>query len=667
MITHSLEQGSPAWLAHRRQFFNASDAPAMMGCSPYKTRDQLLHEMHTGLTAEVDAATQRRFDDGHRYEALARPHAAAIVGEELFPVTGSVGRYSASFDGLTMAEDTAFEHKTLNAELRACMRDEGNGWDLPKHYQVQMEQQLMVSGAERVLFTASKWEGDTLIEFKHCWYASDPKLRAQIVAGWEQFDKDLCAYEPVEKTVAPVGAAVTALPSIAVTVEGTIVVKDNFKAFEVALRDFIEHRLIRKPESDQDFADLDKQIKALKGAEAGLDAMEVQLLSQVAPIDAAKRTKDMLLAMARENRLMAEKLLAARKEQIKVEQVQRGVKALAEHVEALNTSLGGKYMPMVQADFGAAIKGLRTVDSLKNAIDSLLATTKISSSATANLIAINLNTFKERTADYQFLFADKAQLLLKANEDLQAIITTRVEAHERAEAEKLEKQRAAIREQERIKAEAEARDKLLAEQQAEDSLIASIWVNARRIEGDSSAYILKAKAAFETGAKDFEDDLRPRVAAAVKEAREEMVAKLKTATEREEAEAAKPAAVVVAAPAPAPATVDAGATRQVQQVISQATAAAPSAAPTYTPLTTAKATAGAPVAAPKPAGPPTLKLGEINARLAVVSVTAAQLSQLGFEPAAREKSAVLFHESQYPAICDAIVNSVQKSRELVTA
>ena len=60
-----LTQGTPSWHAHRAQHFNASDAPAMMGVSPYKTRSELLHELATGMVPEVDASTQCRFDDGH--------------------------------------------------------------------------------------------------------------------------------------------------------------------------------------------------------------------------------------------------------------------------------------------------------------------------------------------------------------------------------------------------------------------------------------------------------------------------------------------------------------------------------------------------------------------------------------------------------------------------
>ena len=118
MKTHNLVQGSPEWHAHRSTHFNASDAPAMMGCSPYKTRTELLHELKTGIAPTVDAATQRRFDEGHRIEALARPLAEEIIGEVLYPVVGSEGELSASFDGLTMDESIDFEHKSLNAELR---------------------------------------------------------------------------------------------------------------------------------------------------------------------------------------------------------------------------------------------------------------------------------------------------------------------------------------------------------------------------------------------------------------------------------------------------------------------------------------------------------------------------------------------------------------------
>lgn len=195
MQKHDLVQGSPEWLAYRMNHHNASDAPAMLGLSPYKSRDALLLELHTGLASEVSAETQRVFNDGHRFEALARPLAEQIIGEDLYPVVGSECKLSASFDGLTMLEDVAFEHKSLNNELWAVMVEGITGADLPLHYQVQMEQQCLIAGCERVLFMASKWDADgALVEERHCWYEPNPELRARILAGWTQFEADLCEF-----------------------------------------------------------------------------------------------------------------------------------------------------------------------------------------------------------------------------------------------------------------------------------------------------------------------------------------------------------------------------------------------------------------------------------------------------------------------------------------
>lgn len=54
-----------------------------------------------------------------------------------------------------------------------------------------------------------------------------------------------------------------------------------------------------------------------------------------------------------------------------------------------------------------------------------------------------------------------------------------------------------------------------------------------------------------------------------------------------------------------------------------------------------------------PAALPTLRLGMISERL-TFTVNAALLSSLGFEPSGKDKAAVLFHEHQFPAICDAL-------------
>ena len=48
MIIHEVKQGSPEWHALRANTRNASEAPAMMGVSPYKSRSALVREKATG-------------------------------------------------------------------------------------------------------------------------------------------------------------------------------------------------------------------------------------------------------------------------------------------------------------------------------------------------------------------------------------------------------------------------------------------------------------------------------------------------------------------------------------------------------------------------------------------------------------------------------------------
>ena len=442
MIYHDLIQGSPQWHAYRAQHHNASDAPAMMGVSPYKTRAQLLRETHTTVTADVTAETQALFDRGHEFEALCRPLAEEIVGESLYPVVGSAGKLSASFDGLTMGEDTVFEHKSLNKDLRACL-PVGDGSaidgpiDLPAQYRVQMEQQLMISGATRALFMASKWDDGRLVEARHCWYYPDAELRAEILRGWEQFEADLAAYVVPAATEIVVAKAVTALPGVAVQVSGSLVVKDNFGAFEVALRDFIDNQLIREPSTDQDFADLKLQIEALEKAEAALDGAEAAMLAQVGGIDAAKRVKDMLHKLARDNRLMAEKLLEAKKTKIREDIVIEARGKLAEHVLALTTECAPAVLNQAGlGDFASAIKNKRTVQSLRDSADAELTRSKGALDEQARRIRANLVLHRELAAGHETLFADLAVLLHKAADDFTAAVRQRITDHLAAEAKR---------------------------------------------------------------------------------------------------------------------------------------------------------------------------------------------------------------------------------------
>ena len=458
MKTLNLVQGSPEWHQHRATHHNASDAPAMMGCSPYKTRTRLLDELTGKASTEIDAGTQKRFDDGHRFEALARPLAEQIIGEELFPCVGEEGKLSASFDGLTLMYDTAFEHKTLNDDLRAAMAGGFTGSDLPLQYRVQMEQQCMVSGAERVLFMASKWEGETLIEERHCWYYPDTVLREQIVAGWAQFEQDLAEHQPATVEAEAVGRAPDSLPALRIELTGLVTASNlaEFRDHAIAVFQGINTDL----QTDQDFADADKTVKWCGDIETRLKAAKDHALSQTQSIDELFRAIDSISAEARSKRLELEKLVKARKEAVRGEIAYAGRDAITEHYATINATLG-EHAIAVPATIGAAlneaIKGKRTVASIRDAVDTAVASAKIAASQKADQVRACVAVMTKHAKGNESLFADRVSLCAsRSPEDLRNLITVRVSEHEAKQKAKEEADRARIRQEEVAKLAAEA-------------------------------------------------------------------------------------------------------------------------------------------------------------------------------------------------------------------
>lgn len=566
MKIHELIQGSDEWAAFRLTHHGASEAAAMLGLSKKTTRSELLHMKHTGTPKEFSDWVQRNIlDYGHEVEALARPLIEQIIGDDLYPVTCSNedegGRLSASCDGLTLAGDTAFEHKQWAAGLAASVA----AGVLPEEHMPQCQQIMLVTGAQRVIFTVSNGTPDNLF-----WVEVQPDAEwfERIRSGWAQFDRDLADYVLPDPRPTVVAEPVQALPAVSVQVSGALVVAENFAVFEQALRQFLEERLIREPQTDQDFADLDLQIKALKRAEDALDAAEAQMLSQVSDVDAAKRTKDALHKLTRDNRLMAEKLLEGEKRRRREEKVDAARKAFAIHIAELQREISGVRLDVPTPDFAGVIKGLKTLASIQDKIDTALANGKIAADQQAADIRTKLGWLDANAAEHRALLADLQQLVVKPLDDFKLVVTTRIDKHKRDEEVRLENERERIRKEEA--------DKLLAKQQASASAAPSVTQPAPQDGQDSHA----ASNPTLTGTTSF-----------------------------------------------------AGLIRTVP--------------------TTARASQ------PEPSGPPTLRLGQINERLAPLALTADGLASLGFAHAATDKAAKLYHERDFRHICDALVQHIK--------
>jgi putative phage-type endonuclease len=424
MIIHNLVQGSPEWLAHRSKYRNASDAPAMMSISAYKTRSQLLKELSTGITEETDSFTQTIFDNGHKFEALARPHAEKIIGEDLYPVVGTKGNLGASFDGLTMNYKIGYEHKSLNNELCTIMVDGCTGKDLSAMYQIQMQQQCMVSGAEKILFVASKWSGDELDDMRHCWYESNDELAELIEKRWALFDADLLTYTPIVDAVAVEGKSPANLPAILIQMTGEVRANNlaEYKSHAMSVVESINTNLL----TDEDFASAEKTVTWCSDVESKLAAAKQHALSQTKSIDEAFRMIDEISEAMRSKRLSLEKLVKSRKDSIRLEIVQEHKAKFEAYVLTLNGGFPKPYLVAPIVDFGAAIKGKKTVSSVRDAANAALNSGMIAASDVAENIRSCLAVLVTHASEHKSLFPDTASLVLKNPADLEAVVKQRV-------------------------------------------------------------------------------------------------------------------------------------------------------------------------------------------------------------------------------------------------
>lgn len=448
MKIHNVVPGSAEWLQLRTGYRTASEAPAMMGASKYQTRTALLYQKKTGVSPDVDGYTQGLFDRGHKTEAEARAIVETMIDDDLYPVTctDDAGYLLASLDGRTYSGSILFEHKLWSEDLAAQVRAK----ELTPHYYWQMEQQLLVTGAEMVIFVCSDGTEDNFVQME---YRAVPGRSEQLMAGWEQFDADLAAYVPAEAVAPVVAAPQLGLPAVSITVNGSIALVDNLDKFGQALKAYVE-RINKKPETDQDFADLESNVKALKAAEDALDAAESGALAQTDSIDTMRKTVALYRETARSNRLLIEKLVKAEKEARRMAIISEAVAELHTHIRKCNDRIGKPYMPAIPGDFAGVVKGLKSLDSMKDKVSTELARCKIAANEAADRIQANLET--KGLHGYSFLFADIATLCLKPAEDFQNTVTARITTHEAQEAARLESEREKIRAEEQAKAQREA-------------------------------------------------------------------------------------------------------------------------------------------------------------------------------------------------------------------
>ena len=447
--THNLQQGSADWHKFRYEHFGASETAAMLGISPYQSRDELLKLKKTGIAQDINSATQRIFDKGHETEALARPILEEILEEDLYPATYSLGNLSASVDGITLDETIVFEHKQYSQKLFDLVSND----EVPEHYQAQCQQILLITGAEKVIFVCSDGTPDN---YAMTYVFPDEFWFSNIKNGWEQFEKDLADYVPAEIIEPPKAEAVKSLPMVTVQVRGEIStcnLPDLIPIFDNFLANTPRSGFV----TDTDFALAEGNGKEARAAAKGcVQSKEMAIKGMLSVSDVIDtlsqyEAKFNALGLALEKAVKAEK--DARKASAKLERE----KAYAKHIADLEKEISPVKLVVAEPDWIGAMKNQRLLESLYNKLDTELANGKIAADAIAAAIRQKLSWLKEAHPDYGFLFRDLQTIIYKDAEDFKLLANSRVTEHKADEAKKLEADREGIRQEEEAKAAEKAR------------------------------------------------------------------------------------------------------------------------------------------------------------------------------------------------------------------
>jgi len=584
MIELNLQQGTPEWAAARAKCHTASEAPAMMGVSQYKKRSALIAEKATGIIQEVDSATQARFDMGHMTEALARPLAEGIVGEELYPIvaTDDSGKYLASSDGATMLVNIGFEHKLWNENLAAEVA-QGN---VPESHRWQLDHQFLVFGFEKIIFVVSDGTPEKMV---HCWYYPQPERIRALIEGWEQFDKDVAAYVPSEITDMPKAESATNLPALFVHAKGEITTH-NMEEFGKALTAKLAETRAIVLVTDQDFSNAKSAAAKFRETAKDIALAKKQMLEQTETIGEAARKMDAWAEDLNATALQLEKDVKREDLAKKEVMVLTAKGKYTDHVAALEAETKPIRLVLVAPIFAEAIKGKSKYSNMQDSVDTMLAGAIIAADQSAKDVREKLAWCKEHAAGHSALFPDLQQIITKPMEDFALTITSRIDKAKAEDAARLEAERERIRAEEQAKAQREAAEKAEAEKREADAKAAAEKAEQDRINAEEI--------------RKLDEDRRAAQAQAAADALAALP-KFESANHIE-----KPLAMV---DHPAPAT--------VKESLSVA---------------------------------PTLKLGEINARLGY-SVSAEFLASLGFV-ATTDRTAKLYREADFPTICRKIAD-----------
>ena len=230
---HDIEQGSDEWHSLRDGYITASTVPTICGYKGKQAYLDLVERTATGKEQVFDDFTLQIFAKGHQYEAMARPDAEEWLESELtspvFTCEVAGLKLLASLDGLTSDGKHAWECKTLNKKIRGYRTAD----DIDLEYLVQMNVQMLCSGAQACLFTGAndnKIEHIGLVKY-------DPDIIEIIVQQCNEFLIDVLNFESTETDNAILTDMLDTYRSLK---ESQTEITDKLKTIEADIKKFVD-------------------------------------------------------------------------------------------------------------------------------------------------------------------------------------------------------------------------------------------------------------------------------------------------------------------------------------------------------------------------------------------------------------------------------------------
>jgi len=269
---------------------------------------------------------------------------------------------------------------------------------------------------------------------------------------------------------------IVVMPKLVVTIEGKVT-SSNLPAFQKAAKKYVT-QINRVFTTDEDFGQAEVDIKSLKEAEKLVKTSAENIVNQTHDINEVLKTLSFIGEEFRQPRLEIERDVKEQKDSIRIKLMKEASDEITEHdhkyVDQINTTEFPLELKYATPDFFAAIKGLRTIESVKDGIKkekdaAILAMTTVANDLLAKLAWLRENDFMK----WKHLFGDMPYIIHKEIEGFKAMVQLRVTKHIADEKEKEEKQREKIRIEEEAKAKAKVEAEAKAKAEAEERAIAA--------------------------------------------------------------------------------------------------------------------------------------------------------------------------------------------------